>query len=211
MPELIDTITTTNTRNCNLYSDWFHEYGSIAMGDIDHHAEYLAYNPKFNYPTEPPFHGNADERQIFINELQKIADGELAWNEILSVGSWEHPVDFACALAKSESTYFPIINLPNNGYLTQLPDDRIVEVSATISDNILTGMEEIEFPEYLADLINSISDVHELIAEGAVNGDVNKLRQAIDIDPAITEKKISCRVLDQMLDAHKDMLTTFSA
>jgi len=209
MPELIDTITATNTRNCNLYTDLYREYGAIVTGDLDHHAEYLAYNPKFNYPTEPPFHGNADERQIFINELQKIADGELAWKEILAVGSWEHPVDFACALTKTESTYFPIINLSNAGYLTQLPNDRIVEVSATISDNTVTGLNDIEFPVNLAALINTISDVHELIADGAVNGDVNKLRHAIDIDPAITEKKISCRVLDQMLDAHKDMLTTF--
>jgi len=146
---------------------------------------------------------------LLMDELQKIADGELAWKEILAVGSWEHPVDFTYALTKTESTYFPIINLSNAGYLTQLPNDRIVEVSATISDNTVTGLNDIEFPVNLAALINTISDVHELIADGAVNGDVNKLRQAIDIDPAITEKKISCRVLDQMLDAHKDMLTTF--
>lgn len=72
-----------------------------------------------------------------------------------------------------------------------------------------TVIKDIEFPENLAALFNTISDVHELIAEGAVNGDVNKLRQAIEMDPAIIEKKISSQVLDQMLDAHKDMLKMF--
>ena len=55
-----------------------------------------------------------------------------------------------------------------------------------------------------------VSDVHELVAEGAAKGDRQLLEQAIEVDPAITDKPTALRVLDEMLVAHRDLVPRFN-
>jgi alpha-galactosidase len=188
---------------------WLAEYGGIGVSGGGHMAEYLPPDPAARYSTRPPFHGDAAEREERLRALRAIAAGELDWRTHLTGGSWEHPAEVALALATNTPLRVPIINLPNAGYLTDLPDGRIVEVPALAERGTVRGVEVGRLPGCLGELCRRVSDVHELVAEGAARGDRAALREAIRVDPAIADKQAALSVLDELIAAHRDVLPRF--
>ena len=189
---------------------WLARYGAVPVTGVGHTAEFLPTEPDIAYSAAPPFHGDEAERRRAMARLQAAGAGELDWREALDHGSWEHPVEVAVALARGDAVGVPIINLPNRGNLTDLPDDRIVEVPARISGGELTGVTVGALPGDTAAICRAVSDVHELVAQGAATGDRAALRQAIEIDPAVDDKAAGLAVLDRLIEAHRDLLPRFS-
>jgi alpha-galactosidase/6-phospho-beta-glucosidase family protein len=191
---------------------WYREYGAIAAGAVDHHAEYLPFMEDIRYATTPPYHGTESEREQRLLELREVGEGIRDWREVLSHGSWEHPVDVAVLLKEGKRAKVDILNIRNDGgSLPQLPSERIVEVPVKVEDGKLFPMAVPPFPPKLAELLRTISDVHELAAAAAVSGDISIARKAIEIDPAIIDKQAAYSALERMLAAHADMLPQFAA
>jgi alpha-galactosidase len=188
---------------------WLKEYGAVAAGAVDHHAEYLPLQDDIRYTVTPPYHGTEAERRQRLSELQAISAGECDWNDLFSHGSWEHPVDVALVLTRGESGKVDILNVRNNGAIPQLPNERIVEVPVSLSNGSWTPIVMPSLPPALAELCRTISDVHELIAEAAVKGDAALAHQAVELDPAITDKQAAHIAVDRMLSVHADLLPQF--
>jgi alpha-galactosidase/6-phospho-beta-glucosidase family protein len=144
-----------------------------------------------------------------MRALRAIAAGELDWRSAFERGSWEHPVDLAVALDRGTELRLPMLNLPNRGYLADLPEGRIVEVPATVEGGEVRGVAVGPLPGTVGELCKMVSDVHELVAEGAATGDRQALEQAIALDPAIVHKTAALDVLGEMLEAHQDILPRF--
>jgi alpha-galactosidase/6-phospho-beta-glucosidase family protein len=191
-----------------LFRKWLDRYGAIsAVGG--HASEYLPFDPDAHYATRPPYHGSAEKRQQHRRKLQAIAQGRGKWQDAFTQLSWEHPIDVAVALGNKAPLDVDMINLPNDGYLSELPPARIVEVPARIQDGKLTGVSVGPLPGRTGELCKTLSDVHELVAQGAAQGKRDLLIRAIEIDLAIADKATAIQVLDEMLDAHSDMLPQF--
>ncbi|UVI29342.1 family 4 glycosyl hydrolase [Paenibacillus spongiae] len=196
-------------RELSVMRRWLEQYGAVAAGAVDHHAEYLPAQPDIHYATTPPYHGTEEERKQRLRELQAIAAGERPWDDLFHHGSWEHPVDVAIALDRREEAWFDILNVRNNGAIPQLPDERIVEVPVAIASGEWKPVSVPALPEALAAVIREISDVHELIAEAAFKGDAALVHRAVDRDPAITDKQATHLAVDRMLAVHADLLPQF--
>ncbi len=187
---------------------WLETYGGIAVSG-GHTAEYLPFDPRAHYPTRPPYHGDAEARQRHWDTLRAVADGQVPWRDVQLGGSWEHPVDVAVAVETGDPLVVDMINLPNAGYLSDLPDGRIVEVPAMVEDGTVQGLKVGALPGQVGALCARVSDVHELVAEGAAKGNRALLQRAIEIDPAITDKAAAMQALEEMLVAHHDLLPRF--
>ncbi len=210
-PMVKDRVLKGTGREFKVMQKWLYEYGGIAAGVVDHHGEYLPYDKDIHYPSMPPFHGDENERKQRVKELIDIAEGRMAWQDVLLThGSWEHPVDVAVALNHRTEVTFDIVNMPNKGYLPQLPEGRIVEVPAFAKDGVITGIKVPVLPEGVAGLCNVISDVNELVAEAAVDGARSLAERAIEMDLAIADKRAAKLALKKMLKAHADLLPQFS-
>jgi len=192
-----------------LLSRWLDAYGAVAASGAGHTAEFLPFDPDAQYRTHPPYHGDAEERRARLELLRAIGAGVQDWRGAFLHGSWEHPVDVAIALASGAALRVPALNLPNRGYLPDLPDGCIVEVPAVIENGSVRGVNVGPMAGQVGELCRSISQVHELVAEGAATGDRRVLEQAIVVDMAISDKGAALRVLDEMLDAHRDLLPRF--
>ena len=209
-PAVETTLRHSQGRNSQLLLKWLDEYGGIGVSGGEHMAEYLPTDPDAHYRARPPFHGDAEEREQRLESLRAIAADELDWRTHLVGVSWEHPAELALALGDGTRLAVPMLNLPNRGYLSDLPDDRIVEVPAEVGDWVVRGIEVGRLPGRVGPLCAAVSDVHELVAEGAAKGDRRTLAQAIAIDPAISDKAGALTVLDEFLAAHADILPRFS-
>ncbi|QHW35508.1 hypothetical protein GZH47_31960 (plasmid) [Paenibacillus rhizovicinus] len=117
-------------RELHIFREWYHTYGAVAAGAVDHHAEYLAYRPDIRYAETPPFHGTDEERRQRLQELKGIASGRLPWQDLFKIGSWESPIDVAALVAGGSDARVDILNVRNGNAISQLPPERIVEVSS---------------------------------------------------------------------------------
>ncbi len=90
-------------------------------------------------------------------------------------------------------------NVPNNGCITNLPDDAIVEVPGYVDTNGV-GIPQIgDLPLGCAAVCNSSIQVQRLAVEAAVAGDVELLKQALMMDP-LTGAVLDPVEIDQMAD-----------
>lgn len=206
-----ESLSHGTQRELQIMRRWFLEYGGIAAGAVDHHAEYLPVAENIHYTTSPPYHGTAEDRKQRLQELKGIASGAIRWDRLFAAEykSWEHPVDIAVALEQDQSVRADILNIRNAGANAQLPDDRIIEAPVQLGNNDWQPVLLPAFPEKLSALLRQVSDVHEAAAEAAVTGDKQLAKKAIDIDPAITDKEKAYMALEEMLQAHTHLLPRF--
>lgn len=188
----------------------FDEFGGIGMAG-DHMIEFIPWDPGVPKRTRPPFHGDEDERRERFDLLRRAADGKHDWRDIVAEHrSWERPVDVAAALHCGVEAAFDMVNIPNRGYIGELPEGTTVEVPAVVRDGELRGCVAPPLPSGVADICRQVAEVNELVAEAAATGDRALARQAIEIDPAIPEKAKAVRALDEMLEAHSNILHRFA-
>lgn len=208
-PLVQERIEQGEGRESLLLRRWLRQYGGIGVSGVEHMGEYLPFDPDNHYCDRPPFHGDSAERRRHIERLEAAARGARDWRDLLASRSWERPLDMAVALGLGREMDFEMVNIPNQGALSQLPAGRIVEVPAAARGGELRGVVVPPMPEPLAALCRSVSDVIELTAEAAAKGDRALARQAIEVDPAISDKPAAHRILEELIQAHADILPAF--
>ncbi len=115
---------------------------------------------------------------------------------------------------KTGRVYRGHFNLTNNGCITNLPDDAIVEVPAYVDRNGINVPKVGDLPLACAAICNASISVQRLSVEAAVHGDVNLLKQAVLMDPlssaVCTPPEIS-QMVDEMLVAQARWLPQYKA
>lgn len=101
------------------------------------------------------------------------------------------------------------VNIPNKGYINNLPMGAVVEVPAHISAGHIKGENIGNLPAGIHSLISRQLEIADLAVEAAVEGDYNKALQALAIDPLITDLQMAKDYLADILDANGDILTRF--
>jgi alpha-galactosidase len=105
-------------------------------------------------------------------------------------------------------------NLPNEGCITNLPDDSIVEVPVYVDGNGLSVPKVGPLPLGCAAVCNASISVQRLAVEAAVHGDVALLKQSMLMDPltsaVCTPPEIS-QMTDEMLVAQAAWLPQYAA
>ncbi len=207
LPHLIDKIQKGETAKYRAMRRWYNEFGAIIAGVVDHHGEFLPFSPDVKYAESPPFHGDDRERTRLKNNLIMVAEGDKKWQEIKISKSWEHPVDVAVALENNENTYFPMLNLSNQGYIPELPEGCTVEVPAEVcAGKGIKGKVISSLPHSVIRICKRISRVHQLTAQAAVKGDRELAYKVLEIDPAVIHKNLAKKALARMFEAHSDII-----
>ena len=104
-------------------------------------------------------------------------------------------------------------NVRNNGVITNLPDDAIVEAPGYVDRNGLAVPVVGELPLGCAAICNSTIQVQRMAKEAALKGDLNLLKQAMLLDPLVGA---SCnppevwQMTDEMLLAQAEWLPQYA-
>ena len=102
-----------------------------------------------------------------------------------------------------------VLNLANNGAIVNLPADAEVEVEAVTDYNGARAVQMPPAPLVLKAILEKRFVWHDLVADAAVKGDRNLALQALMLDEmAILPEKAEA-MLEELLDASKDMLPQF--
>lgn len=120
--------------------------------------------------------------------------------------------DAACNLMASlanDKGDVQVVNTLNNGSISDLPDDVIVEVSAKIGRDGPSPLPMGSLPTACAGLVQQIKSCELLACRAAVSGKYEDALVALTFNPLVQSERLAAAVLDEMLIAHARFLPQF--
>ncbi|WP_030169619.1 glycoside hydrolase family 4 [Spirillospora albida] len=121
----------------------------------------------------------------------------------------EFAVDVICALHRDENRRV-IVNTRNNGAISSLPDDAIVEVPSLVGRSGPVPLTMGALPAPVRGLTQSIHGYERLAADAAVTGDRRTALQALMAHPFVRGKHTAEKILEEGLAAHRAHLPRFA-
>ncbi|MHA1466336.1 MAG: family 4 glycosyl hydrolase [Candidatus Heimdallarchaeaceae archaeon] len=96
------------------------------------------------------------------------------------------------------------VNLPNEGIISNLPEDLVIECPAIINKSGLQGIPFGEYPEPLVELLRVEANVQDLTVKAILNNSRDYAVQALEADGNFPRKHLIDPFLDEMLELQKD-------
>ncbi len=187
----IDTIRPWSDRW--LFADVLKKFGALPITYDSHFGEYIQWA-----------HDCSDHQGIldfytyyrnFLGDVAPTIDDTLK----------ERVVPIMEALMGKGAYEEAAVNIPNAGFITNLPDWICVEVPALIDENGIHGI-AVDVPAGVRGLLSNQIGVHDLTAEAVLNGSRNLALQALLVDPVVTKSKGIDALLDHMIAEQRPWL-----
>ncbi len=199
-----------------LTQDMAEVFGVFPVPGDCHMVEYLPYThnmhrkswQRYNVQMYPLTEA-AENRDTMWDEIEAMASGKASIEKMKHMHS-ERAEKVIAAIATGEILYEQALNLPNQGYITNLPEDAIVEIPAVVGAEGPRGVGVGALPDAIAEMCSRQVTVVELAVEAAVTGDRQKALQALALDPMIDDLDVARNLLNDYLEAHKDYLPQFA-
>jgi len=190
----------------------YRKFGLYPSTDDNHAGEYLAYA----WEACPP----KDRGLNWIDRMD--AEGQEAWVRINRLIEGKEKLKFKGELSgegamriiegiitNSRHTELQV-NLPNEGQVSNLLPDAIVETPAVINSSGVHPIHVGFLPQGLAAICNIQILVQNLVVEAAVNGDKQKALQALLADPVVQDNVAAEKAFNELFEAHRDLLPQFA-
>jgi alpha-galactosidase len=158
--------------------------------------------------------GNRERRSNRKALAQAIVDGKMEVDELRDV--WRHDMldegipEMIGAVTYNTNYYHQQLNLPNRGFIPNLPENAIVEVPGIISGFGFQGLSFPPLPDGIAALCRRELELTDLVVEAAFSGDRHLALQALLLDPMVTDIDTARAILDDMLKEFAPYLPQFA-
>jgi alpha-galactosidase len=147
-------------------------------------------------------------RSFSHDNISQMANGELGISDLRRSDS-EGALEIIESIAGADNHYHLAVNIPNQGYIPNLPEGAIVEVPGLVSGSGVQGIGVGPLPEPIAELCRRETTVARLCVDAAVNGDRQAALQCLLLDPVITDLDVARQVLDDYLEMYRENLPQF--
>jgi alpha-galactosidase len=143
-----------------------------------------------------------------LGKIDQMSSGA-APVEHLRQSDSEGALEIIESIAGAKNHYHLAVNLPNQGYIPNLPEGAIVETPGLVSGAGVQGVGVGPLPEPIAELCRRETTVARLCVDAAVNGDRQAALQCLLLDPVITDLDVARQVLDDYLETYREHLPQF--
>jgi alpha-galactosidase len=141
-------------------------------------------------------------------DIDKMGTGERSVAHLRDADS-EGALEIIESIAGASNHYHLAVNLPNQGYISNLPPGAMVEIPGLVSGAGINGVGVGNLPEAIAELCRREITVVRLCVDAAVHGDRKTALQCLLLDPVITDLEVAQRVLDDYLETYRTYLPQF--
>ena len=131
---------------------------------------------------------------------------------------WSHPRyrdddagELIGPLVQREHHYRPSLTVRNNGAISNLPDDAIVDVPVYLWRGKVYPLQVGALPEGIAQLCLRQISVHRLTVQAALTGDRGLALQAMILSPHVNTIKQARAILDDGLKEFREYLPQFAS
>lgn len=199
----------------------FEIYGMMPTAGDSHMCEYLtcvsdpSTKPWEKYDLKlQSWEGNRRRRAHRQQLAAGIVAGKASVEELRDV--YRHDMldegipEMVAAAHYNRQHYHPQLNIPNAGYIPNLPNDAIVEVPGLISAFGFQGLSFPPLPEGIAELCRRELALSSLVVDAAVSGDRQLALQALLLDPMVTDIDTARAILEDFLKEFHQYLPQFA-
>ncbi|MCL4506583.1 MAG: alpha-glucosidase/alpha-galactosidase [Chloroflexi bacterium] len=183
-------------------------YGLFCATGDGHAGEYVGFASETIPLTGYDFDGRAKESAELRAHVVDVAEGRAPVKLSLS---GERAIQIIDAVTHDLIQPELAVNIPNNGCISNLPADAVVEAPAVVSARGVQGVHVGELPQGLAAMLRQQIDIQMLVVEAGVHGDRNAALQALLLDPTVHSYAQAKYMLDELLRVHERYLPQFAA
>lgn len=193
----------------------FDAFGLFPIPGDEHLCEYL---PWVSDPVTKPWEKydlslyewgvHSELREEKLKAIGRMADGLEDVEPLLGADS-EGALEIIENIAGAGEHMHLAVNLPNRGYITNLPGGAIVEVPGVVTGGGVQGVGVGDMPEPIAELLRREITVVRLSVDAAVKGDRQAALQALLLDPVVTDMDVAKQILDDYLTTYREYLPQF--
>lgn len=140
--------------------------------------------------------------------IARMGEGDMSIDQLRDADS-EGALELIETMAGAGNHYHLAVNLPNRGYITNLPEGAIVEVPGLVSGAGVLGVGVGMLPEPIAELCRREISVAQLCVDAAVNGDRQAALQCLLLDPVVTDMDVAQQILDDYLETYREYVPQF--
>lgn len=199
----------------------FATFGMMPTAGDSHMCEFL---PFVTDPQTKPWEkydlklqswdGNRRRRADRKALAEAIVSGKKPVDDLRDV--WRHNMldegipEMIAAVHYNRQHYHQQLNIPNQGYIPNLPNDAIVEVPGIISSFGFQGLSFPALPEGIAALCRRELELASILVEAAATGDRQLALQALLLDPMVSDIDTARAILDDLLKEFHQYLPQFA-
>jgi alpha-galactosidase len=193
----------------------YHAFGRFPIPGDEHLCEYL---PWLSDPLTKPWEKyavslydwdrNAQRRATGHATIARMGAGQASIDPLRAADS-EGALEVIENLAGAGNHYHLAVNLPNQGYITNLPAGAIVEVPGLMSGAGVQGLGMGALPAGIAELCRREITLVRLAVDAAVHGDRQAALQCLLLDAVITDLDVAQQILDDYLTTYREYLPQF--
>jgi alpha-galactosidase len=147
-------------------------------------------------------------RGVGHDDIAKMGEGKKSIDHLRHADS-EGALEMIENVAGAGNHYHLAVNLPNRGYITNLPQGAIVEVPGMVNGAGIQGIGLGALPEGIAELCRREITAVRLCVDAAVHGDRQAALQCLLLDPVITDLDVARQILDDYLTTYREYLPQF--
>ena len=199
-------------------ADLMNTFGLYPAPGDRHVAEFFNwYLPGSNGASLPwGLQGGRDMTVEYIGEkgelwqrLRQQAEGTIAL-DASRVQEAERLVAIAEAIVTGHDSVELAVNLPNDGKISNLPPDAVVEVPAVVGAAGITGLCVGPLPEAIAAVLTARAHQQQITVRAAVEGSRELALQALALDPLVPDPATARAILDDAVAAHGASMARFA-
>ncbi|MBC8228849.1 hypothetical protein H8E77_04790, partial [bacterium] len=190
----------------------FDIYGAIPAPGDRHVAEFFSYflNQEADYGKKYGLSlmQSYGQDQEYWAKIKQDIEEDANIDQYLQK-SGEEVIDIIVTMEGMENKVFDAVNLPNCGFVTNLPEGAILEVPAVVGPFGIRGITIGALPSGIASTLSSIIRLQQLTVDAAMTGDRNLAIQAMLADAMVPSIEIAKAMLDELIEAHAEHLPQF--
>jgi alpha-galactosidase len=135
--------------------------------------------------------------------LRSLADGTAPLDDVLA-GHTERVEFVIDAIVNNRHGYEEALNVPNRGYIENLPWGAVVEVPCVVDADGVSGVHVGTLPEAIAALCRTQLTIADLNVRAFVTGDRELVHQLLAIDPMVRDVDSAMQLAGEYIELYKD-------
>jgi alpha-galactosidase len=144
-----------------------------------------------------------ERRQNHERAVKSMAEGVTPVDGILGADS--ERVEFVIdAITNNTHGYEEALNVPNRGYIENLPWGAVVEVPCLVDANGVSGIHVGRLPEPIAALCRTQLTIADLNVRAFLTGDRDLVYELLAIDPMVRDLDTAVRLADEYIELYGD-------
>jgi alpha-galactosidase len=194
----------------------FKRFGYFCYAGDNHLGEYIQFGEEFTKTQDMidwidfiEKNGQAIYKR-FIRKYKRLKENKYPKKGILFSGpSGERAIPIIEGMIEDKDSYEIAVNIPNNGIVENLPQDIILECSATVDKDGVHGIKLGNLPKNIAAILRIEASVQDLCVEAVLQGSKELAIASLAIDPNVGSFEMAEDMLSEMIKLQKGLLPKF--